>query len=212
MNIDTVRKLGLVKDITRTSVRLRGFGGDRVALLGEVAVEGEYNERVEQLFAGVMEAADNVLSLNDSKKFGIVNFDEVSKLDNIIRNYVDYYNVNLVKDFKYDLHLKKGTKPWISSMRPVPYAMRPEVSRQIKDLVNKGILVPCDQADWVSPIAVATKPNGSLRVCGEFRKLNEYLIGDSYPLPNIEDLFAEIGSGNNYFAKIDLEAAPPKFC
>ena len=42
---------------------------------------------------------------------------------------------------------------------------------------------------------------------GDFRKLNTHLVDDKFPMPRIEELLAEIGAGNRFFAKIDLEAA-----
>ena len=51
------------------------------------------------------------------------------------------------------------------------------------------------------------KSNREIRVCGNFRQLNANIVDDKSPLPVIKELLAEIGSGNGYFASIDLKAA-----
>ena len=37
--------------------------------------------------------------------------------------------------------------------------------------------------DWLFPMMVVPKKNGKLRVCVDFRKLNEQTIKDPFPLP-----------------------------
>jgi hypothetical protein len=40
------------------------------------------------------------------------------------------------------------------------------------------------------------------RICIDFRKLNEVTIGDSYPLPNIQDILDKFGRAR-YFTALD---------
>ena len=115
--------------------------------------------------------------------------------------------VNLIKDEKFTITLKPGTRPYIAKERPVAFALREAVEAELHKLEKAGCIEACSQADYVSPIVAVRKPNGKVRVCGDFRKLNENIVDDKFPLPCIEDLFAKIGPGNTWFCKIDLEAA-----
>ncbi|GBG62384.1 hypothetical protein CBR_g30338 [Chara braunii] len=47
------------------------------------------------------------------------------------------------------------------------------------------------------------KKNGAIRMCIDYRKLNEITIKDVYPLPKIDDLLDAIGCAN-YFSKFDI--------
>lgn len=60
---------------------------------------------------------------------------------------------------------------------------------------------------WASPVVVVPKPDGGLRVCIDpKRTLNPQLEDNLYPIPRIEDIFAEIG-GHKVYAVIDLTGA-----
>ena len=50
-----------------------------------------------------------------------------------------------------------------------------------------------------------SKKDGSLRMCIDYRSLNEVTIKNKYPLPIINDLFDQL-QGAKYFSKIDLRS------
>ena len=47
------------------------------------------------------------------------------------------------------------------------------------------------------------KKEGKLRLCVDYRKLNEMTVKNKYPLPWIDDLFDQL-KGSSVFSKIDL--------
>ena len=47
------------------------------------------------------------------------------------------------------------------------------------------------------------KKDGSLRLCIDYRQLNQVTIKNKYPLPRIGDLFDQL-QGASVFSKIDL--------
>jgi hypothetical protein len=53
------------------------------------------------------------------------------------------------------------------------------------------------------PLSFPDKRDGTIRLCVDYRKLNEVTIKNKYPLPKIEDLFDQL-SGVRVFSKIDL--------
>ena len=54
-----------------------------------------------------------------------------------------------------------------------------------------------------SPIVVAKKPDGSIRLCVDFRELNLWTIRLRFPLPHTQSIIGRL-HGNKYFAKLDL--------
>ena len=56
---------------------------------------------------------------------------------------------------------------------------------------------------WSSPLHLVPKPDGSLRPCGDYRRLNLATVPDRYPLPNLQDFAANL-HGCTVFSKLDL--------
>ena len=58
---------------------------------------------------------------------------------------------------------------------------------------------------WGAPVLFVKKKDGSMRLCVDYRALNEVTIKNKYPLPRIDDLFDQL-KGAKYFSKIDLRS------
>jgi hypothetical protein len=89
-----------------------------------------------------------------------------------------------------------------------PYRMAPtklaELKLQIAELQQKGYIHP-SSSPWGAPVLFVTKKDGSMRMCIDYRSLNEVTIKNKYPLPRIDDLFDQL-QGAKYFSKIDLRS------
>ncbi|GFX38844.1 transposon Tf2-11 polyprotein [Trichonephila clavipes] len=78
---------------------------------------------------------------------------------------------------------------------------------RVNRLVAEDIIEPVTYSDWATPIVPVIKQNGNLRICGDYKvTINPGLKIEQYPLPRIEDIFAEL-SGGEFFTKIDLSEA-----
>lgn len=71
--------------------------------------------------------------------------------------------------------------------------------------LNKGFIEP-SQAPFSSPILFVKKPNGGLRFCVDFRKLNAISRKDRYPLPLIDETLARLNKAK-VFTKLDIRQA-----
>ncbi|KAL0194770.1 hypothetical protein M9458_008342, partial [Cirrhinus mrigala] len=91
----------------------------------------------------------------------------------------------------------------IQPLRRIPLALREGVSAELQRLLSAGIIKPVDASPWVSNLVVATKKSGALRICVDFRRVNNAVIPDKYPLPTTEELTAQFYA-STVFSKLDL--------
>ena len=50
------------------------------------------------------------------------------------------------------------------------------------------------QSDWRSPCVLVAKPNGTIRMCTEYRKGNFVTKADSLPVPKVDDCIDSVSS------------------
>ena len=79
-----------------------------------------------------------------------------------------------------------------------------ELKKQIRELQAHGFIRP-SSSPWEAPAFFVEKKDGTLRMCVDYRSLNEVTIKNKYPLPMINDLFDQL-EGATVFSKIDLRS------
>jgi hypothetical protein len=79
------------------------------------------------------------------------------------------------------------------------------VKEYLLDNLHKGFIVP-SSSPFASPVLFVAKPNGSLRFCVDYRKLNSLTKKDQHPLPLIDETLARIAKAK-VFTKLDIRQA-----
>jgi len=69
--------------------------------------------------------------------------------------------------------------------------------------MREGIVQP-SLSEYASPVILAKKKDGSIRLCVDYRQLNGKVIKDRYPLPLVEDQL-DLLQGAKYFSTLDLK-------
>ncbi|GFX50346.1 transposon Tf2-6 polyprotein [Trichonephila clavipes] len=80
----------------------------------------------------------------------------------------------------------KDEEPVCQHPRQLAFTERQEVNKQIEEWLNEGIIRP-SSSEYASPIVMVKKKDGSSRMCIDYRKLNQKLVKDKFPLPIIEE-------------------------
>lgn len=92
--------------------------------------------------------------------------------------------------------------PIHSKPYPIPHAMQDVVEKELETMLSLGIIEPSTSA-YASPIVIVKKPDGSNRVCVDFRKVNKVTIFDPEPMPQPEQIFAKLQK-DRYFSTFDV--------
>ena len=116
-------------------------------------------------------------------------------------------DLGTVKGFKASLKLNAGATPTFLKARPAAYALQDGIAQELNRLEKKGALQKVATSRWATPVVVVTKPDQSLRLCGDYKvTVNKVLDVDQYPLPKPDDLFATLAGGDK-FSKMNLASA-----
>ena len=77
------------------------------------------------------------------------------------------------------------------------------IDKFINQAIADNVIAPSDASAW-SQVLLTPKPNGSWRFCLDYRTLNKYTRSTGWPIPNIQDVLANIGSHSpKFFAVMD---------
>ena len=91
--------------------------------------------------------------------------------------------VGQAKNCAHEIYLKSVKH----RARRVPVYLRDELKVNIDSMLARGIIRP-SKSEWAAPLVLVRKKDGSLRVCVDYRDLNNATVKDAYPMPNIDDL------------------------
>ncbi|XP_063070441.1 uncharacterized protein LOC134461440 [Engraulis encrasicolus] len=84
----------------------------------------------------------------------------------------------------------------------VPEARKVAIEQEVKSMLELGVIEE-SKSPWASPIVLVPKPDGSVRFCNDYRKLNEVSQFDSYPMPRVDDLVDSLGHAR-FLTTLDL--------
>ena len=162
------------------------------------------------------------------------NFVNLEERFNVLLSQTDLKQLNreevesllpIFKDFSHVFHLPNEPLTCTNSLahtinttsdNPInvknyryPFKLRNEVSKQVQDMKNQGIITPSN-SPWNAPIWIVPKKSGKdgqpkWRLVIDYRQLNDVTVGDSYPLHNITDILDQLGQ-SKYFTIIDLQS------
>ena len=87
------------------------------------------------------------------------------KLHNLLVNYRDLFRngTACLTQKKPTLSVKPQLTPIFIKARPIPFAMRPKVERELEKLERDGIISKIEMSDWASPIVPVLKKDGPIR-------------------------------------------------
>ena len=89
------------------------------------------------------------------------------------------------------------------------YSLTVEETQALKDYIKENLeknFIRKSISPAGAPILFVRKKDGTLRMCIDYRKLNDITIRNSYPLPLINDLLEKV-RGAKFFTKLDLRSA-----
>ncbi|CAI7814425.1 unnamed protein product, partial [Closterium sp. NIES-54] len=105
---------------------------------------------------------------------------------------------------EHEIVEEPGAKP----VSRAPYRLSPtkltDMKIQIEYLLDRQLVRP-STSPYGAPVLFTPKPDGSLRMCIDYRALNKQTVKNKYPIPRIDDLLDQL-RGATVFSKLDLRS------
>lgn len=95
-----------------------------------------------------------------------------------------------------------NSRPIALKPRRMPIAVEQDVENMISDMLRHGI-IRRSTSPWCFPLVIVKKKSGDLRICVDFRKLNEITKRPIYPIPDSSEIFDTVGTAR-FFSTLDL--------
>lgn len=218
MSLRTFKALNLKNRIFKTDVTMKTYTNELIRPVGVSYIKGKYQD---QNFQGKLyiidKPVDPILGRSWMKDLKLeladikaLRTERPLKLDELLKTYessVFSPNLGEIPNYRAHLTLNENTQPIFIKPRRVPYALKKKVDDEIDRLCAERVITKVEQSDWGTPIVPIVKPNGSIRLCADYKvTLNKVIKDEQYPIPIIEDIFAEM-NGGEIFCTLDISQA-----
>ena len=108
---------------------------------------------------------------------------------------------------EFKITLKPDLTPFaLTTPHRVALPLMSKVKAQLERMENLGVISEVDvPTDWCAGTVVVPKPDGKIRICVDLTKLNESVLRETYPLPKIKNMLAQIKE-SKYLTKLDCNS------
>ena len=89
---------------------------------------------------------------------------------------------------KHKIPLKIGATHFRQKQRNHNPIVEGEIFKDIDKMLKAKIIYPIHHSTWVANIVPVRKKNGDIRICVDFRNLNQDSLKDNFSLPNMDHL------------------------
>ena len=195
----------LYVDVHLSNLTTRSISIPSRSLLCEVQVVRK--EDSPDISSSTLTNGSSVLDLMDFNEVDMSD-DELNQGKQVISKYLDIFStgdtdVGHTDRVEHRIELMDNT-PFKQRYRRVPPAMYQEVKDHLQDLLSSGV-IRHSHSPWSSNVVLVRKKSGKLRLCVDFRQLNQRTIRDNYAIPRIEEMFEAL-AGSRYYSILDMKS------
>jgi hypothetical protein len=113
------------------------------------------------------------------------------------------------RNIEFAIDLIPGTAPIAKRPYRMATSELAELKKKLEELQHIKFIRP-SSSPWGAPILFVKKKDGCMRMCVDYRALNEVTIKNKYPLPRIDDLFDQLNLRLGYHQLKIKESDIPK--
>ncbi|XP_065224383.1 uncharacterized protein K02A2.6-like [Planococcus citri] len=215
------KQLNLQKPIMHDNTVLKDYTGNLFKPLGYVNVSVKYKDKeINSRLYFTERSESSVMGREWSIPLGIIKVDEtddvkflgksnVPDMDKIKKEFASVFSdeIGKVPNYTTSFELNENSKPIYMKARKVPHEVTSSADACINRLIKFGVLEKVDVSEWGTSSVYVEKSDGSVRLCGNYKKTINKMIKDiRYQLTTVEDIFNKLENGT-YYCKLDLRDA-----
>nr|XP_050025119.1 uncharacterized protein LOC126519867 [Dermacentor andersoni] len=110
--------------------------------------------------------------------------------------------IGIARVNEHRIKLMEGAAPKRCRPYRIPVALKSEVSKQISELLELGLIYRCE-SPFAHPLVCVPKKDGTVRLCVDYRSLNAMTEPDAFPMGFPQDLIMNVGQAS-HITLIDL--------
>jgi hypothetical protein len=125
----------------------------------------------------------------------------------VVSEYLDVFPAELTevppdREVEFAIDLMPMAEPVSRTLYRMASAELAELKEQLQELLTQGFIWP-SVSPWDAPVLFVKKKDGTLRMCRDYRGLNDMTVKNKYPLPRMDELFDQLQVTGCY-SKLDL--------
>ena len=94
-----------------------------------------------------------------------------------------FSGVGRLKNYQLKLHIDPQVTPVVQKMRRIPFSLKDN------ELLENDIIERVEgPTTWISPVVVAPKPSGDIRLCVDMQRANEAIVRERLPTPTVDEV------------------------
>ena len=204
MSHETLTKLPSSQKLEKKNISVKSFTGHSVHVLGVLNTDVTYKDKHVHAEILVTEHKHNLLGRDLIDKLELLTVRYVGEIDDdklgqVIAKHPRLFGdgVGKLEGVQAKVHVDGDKAPIFFKPRSIPYAMRGKVEEELDRLLKDDVIEPVTVSDWAAPIVPVLKPNGQVRICGDYKvTVNRVSKLEQYPIPTLDDLLAKLGKGS----------------
>lgn len=208
INLISQTDLGTLKErpeVKKESIIIRGISGQSLETKGSVEIEIQKSHSYVKVKFHIIGQGPSLLGLEGIRKieFRLEEILSVCDQENQIVELIHKCANNKGGMNIEPISFKNTATPKFFRARPIAYGLKDAVKINLDLLCAEDVLETVSHSEWATPIVVAFKSNGDVRICGDYRiSINQNLEQVPCLTMEHEDMFSQT-SGSVMFSTID---------
>ena len=209
-------------DIQPTMTSIKAWGNFPIPVLGTTYVSVRYKSVTVRAFFHVVDlpssAVTPLFSFELCKDLGLMaelaclgpsNPIENSSTDGVLSKFQDLFerHGSLQTGYEYSVTLKDDAIPFSPPARRLPPSLHDKVKAELDKMEEAGIIKKVTEpTPYCAPMVVAYKKSGDIRICADFRKLNESVEREHFQIPTFDELTMKVANPK-FFSQLDCRSS-----